>query len=81
MINADWRLYPMKANVSAVVGLLITALLVGALGVTIFSNFSALAADGNLTTTEKAIVGVLGVFVAIGFLYMILRQTGVWSGK
>lgn len=67
--------------VNAIVGLLVVALLLGALGPTIFQNLSAFATNGNLSATEKAVAAVLGVFVIIGILYGILKLAGVKFGK
>ncbi len=43
-------------------------------------QLSAFSANGNLSTTEKSIASVLGIFLVLGLLYGFLRMAGIKLG-
>lgn len=66
-----------KGLVGKIIGLLIIAVVLGALGSTIFQNLAAFASDGNLSTAERAVAAVFGIFFMLGILVLLLRYLGI----
>jgi len=61
-----------------VVGLLVAVLIATALLPTLFSNLNAMEQDTtNFSTVEIAIISVVGILILVGFLYKIMRKSGV----
>ena len=61
-----------------VVGLLVAVLIATALLPTIFSNLNAMESDTtNFSTVEIAIISVIGILILVGFLYKIMKKSGV----
>jgi len=65
-----------------VVGILIMALLATSLLPTVFSNLNTMesdtgANDSNFSAVEVGLISVIGIFIIIGFLYKILKKSGV----
>ena len=69
----------MEKDVSKwVVGLLVAVLIATALLPTIFSNLNTMEQDTiNFSTVEIAIISVIGILILVGFLYKIMKQSGV----
>lgn len=63
-----------KVSQGEIVALVTASVLLAALGPTIFSQLSGFANDSSLSTAEKAIAGVLGIFVMVGFLTAYTRK-------
>jgi hypothetical protein len=68
-----------KQDVSKwVVGLLVAVLIATALLPTIFSNLNTMENDTtNFSTVEIAIISVCGILILVGFLYKIMKKSGV----
>lgn len=61
-----------------VVGLLVAVLIATALLPTIFSNLNTMESDTtNFSTVEIAIISVIGILILVGFLYKIMKKSGV----
>jgi len=61
-----------------VVGILIMALLATSLLPTVFSNLNTMESDTtNFSATEIAIISVVGIFIIVGFLYKVLKKSGL----
>lgn len=61
-----------------VVSLLVAVLIATALLPTIFSNLNAMEDDTtNFSTVEIAIISVIGILILVGFLYKIMKKSGV----
>jgi len=61
-----------------VVGLLVTMLLATSLLPTIFGNLNTMENDtANFSVTEIAIISVIGIFIIVGLLYKVLKQSGI----
>lgn len=71
----------MSKMVTYIVEGLVVAIVVGALAPTAFEKLSAFSTNGNLSSTEKSIAGVLGIFLILGLLYGFLRMAGIKLGK
>ena len=69
----------MEKDVSKwVVGLLVAVLIATALLPTIFSNLNTMEQDTtNFSTVEIAIISVIGILILVGFLYKIMKKSGV----
>lgn len=65
-----------SGSTTYIVGGLVVAVLLGALAPTIFSSFNGMKSDGNLSTSEKALIGVLPVFFILGLVYYFVNQSG-----
>ena len=68
-----------KEDVSKwVVGLLVAVLIATALLPTIYSNLNTMESDTtNFSTVEIAIISVIGILILVGFLYKIMKKSGV----
>jgi len=54
------------------------AILASALLGTIVSTFSTMASDTtNYSATERALLGVVGIFVVLGLVIAIIKQSGI----
>lgn len=61
-----------------VVGLLVAVLIATALLPTIFSNLNTMESDTtNFSSVEIAIISVIGILILVGFLYKIMKKSGV----
>jgi hypothetical protein len=61
-----------------VVGLLVAVLIATALLPTIFSNLNTMESDTtNFSGVEIAIISVIGILILVGFLYKIMKKSGV----
>lgn len=61
-----------------VVGLLVAVLIATALLPTIFTSLNTMEADStNFSTTEIAIISVIGILILVGFLYKVMKSAGV----
>ena len=61
-----------------VVGLLVAVLIATALLPTIFSNLNTMEKDTtNFSSVEIAIISVIGILILVGFLYKIMKKSGV----
>lgn len=61
-----------------VVGLLVAVLIATALLPTIFSNLNIMENDTtNFSSVEIAIISVIGILILVGFLYKIMKKSGV----
>ena len=61
-----------------VVSLLVAVLIATALLPTIFSNLNTMEDDTtNFSGVEIAIISVIGILILVGFLYKIMKKSGV----
>ena len=61
-----------------VVGLLVAILIATALLPTIFSSLNTMESDTtNFSTVEIAIISVIGILILVGFLYKVMKSSGV----
>ena len=61
-----------------IIGLLITILIATALLPTIFANLNVMEADTtNFSTVEIAVISVVGILIIVGFLYKIMKGSGM----
>ena len=61
-----------------VVKLLVAVLIATALLPTIFSNLNTMEGDTtNFSGVEIAIISVVGILILVGFLYKIMKESGV----
>ena len=61
-----------------VVSLLVAVLIATALLPTIFSNLNTMESDTtNFSGVEIAIISVIGILILVGFLYKIMKKSGV----
>ncbi|GAG34085.1 unnamed protein product [marine sediment metagenome] len=61
-----------------VVSLLVSVLIATALLPTIFSNLNTMESDTtNFSTVEIAIISVIGILIIVGFLYKVMKSSGV----
>jgi len=61
-----------------IVSLLVAVLVATALMPTIFSQLNSMESDStNFSTTEIAILSVSGILIIVGFLYKIMKSSGV----
>lgn len=61
-----------------VVSLLVAILIATALLPTIFTSLNTMEADTtNFSTVEIAIISVIGILILVGFLYKVMKSSGV----
>ena len=61
-----------------IIGLLVTILIATALLPTIFSNLNTMESDTtNFSTVEIAVISVVGILIIVGFLYKIMKGSGM----
>ena len=61
-----------------IIGLLVTILIATALLPTIFSNLNTMESDStNFSTVEIAVISVVGILIIVGFLYKIMKGSGM----
>ena len=61
-----------------IIGLLVTILIATALLPTIFSNLNVMESDTtNFSTVEIAVISVVGILIIVGFLYKIMKGSGM----
>lgn len=61
-----------------VVGLLVAVLIATAIFPTVYSQLNTMEADTtNFSTAEIAILSVVGILIIVGFLYKVMKQSGV----
>ena len=61
-----------------IVGLLVAVLIATALLPTIFANLNTMESDTtNFSGVEIAIISVFGILILVGFLYKIMKASGV----
>lgn len=65
-----------NAGMDYILNATLVVLVLGALGVTIFSSLNGLKNDGNLSTAEKALIGIVGVFFIIGVVKYFYSGSG-----
>jgi len=67
-----------KQHTDWLIGLLVAVLVATALMPTIFSNLNTMEDDDtNFSSTEIAVLSVVGILIIVGFLYKIMKSTGI----
>lgn len=79
----DGGIHPTMAGkiISLVVGVLIVSILGGALLPVAAAQFNSLASNGNLSTAEQAIAGVMFTFVLVAVVLGVLKLGGFKFSK